>query len=91
MATYSQLAITIVDAALNKPATQTQRNRILAAYGADLAAGATTAQITEYFVTQVHSAIVTKVLDYEARVAASAAADTKRTEIRTDLAQAPQV
>ena len=87
MATFPVRGTTILEAALNKPATTNQTNRVLAAYGADLPAGATNAQIAEYFVNTVYNSIVEKVLAYEGRVAASAALDAKRTEIRTDLAQ----
>jgi 3-methyladenine DNA glycosylase/8-oxoguanine DNA glycosylase len=89
MATNAARAQAILEALLNGPSTAAQRQRLVAAYGADLPAGSTAEQIAGAFVQSVRADILAKVRDHEAGAAFDAARNAAFSKTLTDFPQAP--
>lgn len=90
MPTYNQRAIAVVDNLVtNGPATQSQRDRIAAAFSAGLAPGATQAQISEALIRELRGIVLDRVMTYENNISISALRASKAAQIPIDFPEAP--
>ena len=86
---YPQRAVAIVDAALGGPATQSQRDRVAAAFASALPPNATQTQIAEQLVKAVHQFLVDRVLAYETQAGIIALREGKLAEVVSTFTELP--